>query len=215
MKNILCFGDSNTWGFIPGSFDLATLASQRYDANTRWTGILANLLGKEFKIIEEGLNGRTTVLNDPPRGDFVNGKTYLYPCLMSHKPLDMVVLMLGSNDLKNYFNIGAGVVALNVRQLVWMIRSIFNKSQTKILIIAPPVLTLEKSEFYGTFDQSSVDKSKQLAAEYAMACQYEDCHFLDAAKLIKCSKKDGVHFEENEHRILGEAVAQVIRKIVI
>ncbi len=102
MKNILCYGDSNTWGYIAGKFDMTTMYMERYPRTIRWTGRLQKLLGDDFYVIEEGLNGRTTNLEgiDPPDR---NGKTYLLPCLYTHSPLDLVVLMLGCNDLKNVY----------------------------------------------------------------------------------------------------------------
>ena len=95
MKRILCFGDSNTWGWNPAN-------KERFDENSRWTGILKNKLGENYDIIEEGLNGRTTVWDDPIEG-YKNGKKHLPSCLESHRPLDIVVLMLGTNDLKSRF----------------------------------------------------------------------------------------------------------------
>ena len=92
MKNILCYGDSNTWGYIPGG-------KGRYEYAVRWTGAAQRLLGDGYRIIEEGLNGRTTVFDSPFDGSVLNGKSHLMCCLMSHAPLDAVVIMLGTNDL--------------------------------------------------------------------------------------------------------------------
>ena len=106
MKTILCFGDSNTWGFDPD----ATASSPypiRHAHDVRWTGVLARELGQEFHVIEEGQNGRTTVHEDPIV-QHRNGRTYLPPCLESHKPIDLVVLMLGTNDLKAMFHLRGG-----------------------------------------------------------------------------------------------------------
>ena len=99
MKTILCYGDSNTYGYDPSN-------GFRYPKNVRWTGVLADLLGPEFTVIEEGCNGRTTVFDDPLEG-WKNGLDYLKPCLNSHKPIDLVILMLGSNDLKDIFHASA------------------------------------------------------------------------------------------------------------
>ena len=95
MKHILCYGDSNTHGYIPGG--------GRYDDDTRYTGILAKLLGSDYRIIEEGLNSRTSSFDDPFE-PYKNGMDCLVPCLDSHKPLDLTILMLGSNDMKIYFS---------------------------------------------------------------------------------------------------------------
>src|SRR5688572_13370016 len=108
MKTILCFGDSNTWGYVPGT-------GKRYPRSERWPGVLQETLGNEFLIIEEGLNARTTTMDDPIRGGAIkNGLTYLRPCLESHAPIDLVLLLLGTNDLKHRFGLSAYDVAANV-----------------------------------------------------------------------------------------------------
>ena len=109
MKSILCYGDSNTYGLMPDSPD-------RYPRDVRWTGILQKKLGEDYYVIEEGLSGRTTLWDDPIE-EHKNGKKYLLPCLDSHKPVDLVILMLGTNDLKTRFSltpfdIGASVEIL-------------------------------------------------------------------------------------------------------
>ena len=104
MKTILCYGDSNTWGYDPVSQD-------RYPPTQRWVSVLARELGPEYQVIAEGLNGRTTVWPDPVEGEHKNGKAYLLPCLESHHPLDLVVLMLGTNDLKHRFGLSAWDIA--------------------------------------------------------------------------------------------------------
>ena len=106
MKTILCYGDSNTWGYDPSS-------QQRFGPEERWTGVLQKELGMEYRIIEEGLNGRTTVWDDPIEG-FKNGMSYLIPCIESHKPFDLITIMLGTNDLKIRFSVSAYDIAESV-----------------------------------------------------------------------------------------------------
>ncbi|MCW5845462.1 MAG: hypothetical protein KIT77_29690, partial [Caldilinea sp.] len=103
MKRILCFGDSNTWGYDPVSQD-------RYARNARWPGVLRQQIGAGYEVIEEGLNGRTTVWNDPIEG-YKNGRDYLIPCLETHRPLDLVIILLGTNDLKKRFSLSAYDIA--------------------------------------------------------------------------------------------------------
>src|SRR6056297_2207238 len=110
MKRILCYGDSNTWGYVP-------LTGERYDETVRWTMLLQEKLGGDYKIIEEGLNGRTTVLDDPLEPGR-NGLTYLGPCVQSQSPLDLVVLMLGTNDLKRRFSLAPEEIAMGLEKLV-------------------------------------------------------------------------------------------------
>ncbi|MEM8844821.1 MAG: hypothetical protein AAGB35_07230, partial [Pseudomonadota bacterium] len=106
MKNILVYGDSQSWGFVPGAADLKAMHFQRYDFSTRWPGRLQQLMGEDCRIIEENLCGRTTIFDDPILPDR-NGLTYLPPCLLSHQPLDLVIIMLGSNDLKPHLGLKA------------------------------------------------------------------------------------------------------------
>ena len=108
MKRVLCYGDSNTWGFIPAT-------GERYPETVRWTGLLQTMLGANHQIVEEGLNGRTTVWEDPVR-DFMNSAAYLGPCLLSQFPLDLIVFMLGTNDLKQRFHLNAWSIAEGLRQ---------------------------------------------------------------------------------------------------
>ena len=108
MKTILCYGDSNTYGYNPSN-------GFRYPENVRWTGRLQSALGEGYKIIEEGCNGRTTIFDDPLEG-WKNGLGYLRPCLNSHKPVDIVIMMLGSNDLKETFH-ASRILQLKSRDL--------------------------------------------------------------------------------------------------
>ena len=110
LKEVLCYGDSNTWGYNP-------ITKERYEKDERWTGVLQNALGNDYHVIEEGLNGRTTVWDDPIEG-FKNGKTYLIPCLETHKPLDLVIIMLGTNDLKKRFSLSAYDIAQGAGVLI-------------------------------------------------------------------------------------------------
>lgn len=95
-KRVLCFGDSNTWGYIPAS-------GKRHPVGIRWTTLLQEKLGSDFEVIEEGLNSRTTDMNDPKHVG-KNGLAYLRPCLETHDPIDLIILMLGTNDMKERFN---------------------------------------------------------------------------------------------------------------
>ena len=110
MKTVMCYGDSNTWGYNPAT-------QQRYPRDERWTGVLQELLGADYRVIEEGLNGRTTVWDDPIEG-YKNGREYLIPCLESQKPLDLVIIMLGTNDLKLRFSLPAYDIAEGAGVLV-------------------------------------------------------------------------------------------------
>ncbi len=135
MKSILCYGDSNTYGYNPEN-------GLRYPEDVRWTGRLQMLLGPEYKVIEEGCNSRTTTRDDPVDA-WKNGLPYLRPCLNSHKPIDVVILMLGSNDLKKNFHLTAEEIAAGAGELVDVIREFTSEKQgfiPKIILISPPLI---------------------------------------------------------------------------
>jgi len=219
MKTVLCYGDSNTFGWNPLSFDpLDTplvFSQHRFDKNKRWTGIMASELGDGYDIIEEGLPGRTTVWSDPVEGEDKNGEKYLLPCLLSHAPIDLVVLMLGTNDLKMRFSATAFDIAMSIGVLIGIIKGSSTNREGKspeILVISPP--PLGKLSEFGEFLEGGTEKSKKLANYYQRVSKQLECEFLDAGKVIKSSPIDGVHFEEKEHAKLGRALADKVKTII-
>ena len=208
MYRILCYGDSNTWGFRPEH------PFTRFPHDIRWTGVLRKLLGENYEVIEEGLNGRTTVWDDP-FGDHKNGKTYLSPCLESHSELDLVIIMLGTNDLKARFSLPACDVAAGAGTLV----DVVLKSETSredsappVLLIAPPPLGA-LSDFAEMFEGGAA-KSQGLSRHYRLIAEERGCAFLDAAEVIVSSDVDGIHFDLDEHHKLGQAVAGLVREFM-
>ena len=205
MKVILCFGDSNTYGRDP-------VTKGRLDRETRWPGVLQKRLGGEYDVIEEGLNGRTTVWNDPVRGGSKrNGSVYLLPCLESHSPIDLLIIMLGANDLKARFSVTPYDIAESIGALIEIARgsrSGLDGKSPKILIMVPPPLG-KLTEWAETF-QGGVEKSRQLADYYQSVASAYDCLFLDTSTVIQTSKLDGLHFDPEDHHKLGAAVANII-----
>lgn len=206
MKNILCFGDSNTWGYVPGT-------GNRYPKQIRWTGLLQNFLGDSFFIIEEGLNGRTTVLDDPTR-IAKNGMTYLRPCLDSQAPIDLVVMMLGTNDCKHRFGLSAFDISEGVATLVSIILqsgSGINGKAPQILLISPPLIAAapSKAELFS----GAEEKSRQLAFYVQQVATNTASHFLDAAKHCSVSPIDGIHLDEAGHLALAQAIAGKINSL--
>jgi lysophospholipase L1-like esterase len=212
MKTILCYGDSNTHGAAPMP---DWEARRRYDIHTRWTGVMRDQLGADYWVIEEGLNGRTTVHDDPIEGIHKNGRTYLLPCLETHRPIDVVVLMLGTNDLKHRFSVTPFDVASGAEVLVDIIQRSMagpNNTAPHVLLMCPPPfapLTLFAQMFLG-----GEEKSRRLADEYRRIAQTYHCHFLNAGEVIVSSPVDGIHFDAHEHGKLGLAVAAEVRKIL-
>jgi lysophospholipase L1-like esterase len=207
MKTILCYGDSNTWGYDPAT-------GTRFGRDQRWAGVLRNKLGEGYLVIEEGLNGRTTVWDDPIEG-YKNGKEYLSPCLETHKPIDLVIVMLGTNDLKMRFSVSAYDIANGAGVLV----DIVQKSATgpgdkppKLLLMAPPPTT-KLTEFAEMFEGAG-PKSQRFATHYRRVAEEKGCAFLDTSEVVVSSDLDGIHLEAGEHVKLGKAVADLVKQIV-
>ncbi|SRR5579883_357975 len=214
MRTILCFGDSNLRGFIPGSFDETIGLSRRFSKNKRWTGLLQEKLGNQYHIIEEGMNGRTTNLDElTPGRPFRNGLTYLPFCLESHYPIDLVILQLGTNDVKNQYNRSPRDIAEGLRDLIKMIKTSKKGpafSAPKIFIIAPQPLK-EIPGLEPEYSGEAIFKSEALADLYRQLAHEENCEFLDAGQLFSSSEIDGVHLDENASQLLAEAVASKIK----
>ncbi len=207
MNRILCFGDSNTWGYNPATQD-------RFDRDVRWPGVLRNTLGPDYEIIEEGLNGRTTVWDDPIEG-YKNGHDYLIPCLETHRPLDLVVIMLGTNDLKKRFSLPAYDVASGAGVLVKVVQQSAagrNGAAPGVLLLAPPPV-VRLTEFAEMFEGAEV-RSLKFAEHYRRLATEMNCAFLDAGSVIVSSELDGIHFEAGEHAKLGRAVAAKVVELI-
>ena len=207
MKTVLCYGDSNTRGYMPTT-------GERFPSDVRWTGVLKQGLGDGYEVIEEGLDGRTTVWEDPIEG-YKNGKTYLIPCLETHRPIDLVVMMLGTNELKKRFSLSAFDIAEGVRVLV----EIVQKSEAspdggppKLLLMAPPPVA-RLTEFAEMFEGAEA-KSRKFSEHYRRIADEQGCEFFDTSQVIVSSDIDGIHFEASEHKKLGKAVADLVRAIL-
>lgn len=211
MTNILCYGDSNTWGHNPAD-------CTRFDKSTRWTGLLADMLGSGFNIIEEGLCGRTTVFDDCYSVGR-NGLSMFVPCMQSHQPLDIIIIMLGTNDLRQEFNIMPKEIARGVREIArHALCSMYNElyPPAKLLIISP--VHIQRSVMNGFFNEmygeESIKKSEQLAAALENTAKELNAYFLDAALYAKASDTDGIHMDAQAHKALSYAVCAKIKEIL-
>lgn len=207
VKRIVCYGDSNTWGADPAG-------NGRFDEETRWTGVMSGLLGAGYRVIEEGLNGRTTIIDDQIEL-YRNGLTYLRPCIDSHHPFDLITIMLGTNDLKFRHNRSAADIAQSVSLLATIAReSSFgpDESHPQVLIICPPPVA-KLTDYDGMF-AGSVEKSREMARYYELAAKWSKSEFLNAGDYIRSSDLDGIHFEASEHAKLGKAVAEKVRSML-
>jgi lysophospholipase L1-like esterase len=207
VKTVLCYGDSNTWGYEPAS-------GERYPEDVRWPGVLARELGSGFKVIEEGLNARTTVRDDPVE-EHKNGKDYLRPCLESHRPLDLVIVALGVNDLKARFFASASDAADGAGVLVSIAQRSGagpDGSPPAVLLVAPPQVgkLTDLAEMFA----GAEEKSKEVARQYRRVAEKHGCELLDAGELVRSSDRDGIHLEVDEHRKMGEAVAARVKEML-
>lgn len=207
MKSVVCFGDSNTYGHDPATME-------RHPDTVRWPCLLQGLLGDEFKIIEEGLNGRTTVFDDP-NDDWKNGVDYIKGILCTHRPVDYLVIMLGTNDMKNVYNASLEEIAEGLKEIIKRSESVMELKQgyvPKILIVSPPEIIPEilTGPFNDSFDESSIEKSKHIALHYKKVADRFGCDFIDSKLYIKPSVVDGLHLDAEGHKGLAEIVAKAI-----
>lgn len=210
QKRILCYGDSNTWGAVPGD-------GTRYLDEERWTGVLQVQLGDGFKVIEEGYNGRTTVHDDPVEGR-LSGVTYFAPCIDTQSPLDLVIIMLGTNDLKERFGVNARTIAYGLRRYLDAIKtSPMYGGQPKVLVVSPILIDPSYKNhtlFHDMFGEEAVERSEKFAEAFADFAREAGVYYLDAAKYGKASPKDGIHMDVESHEKLGKALAEKVKEIL-
>lgn len=219
--NILCYGDSNTWGVIP-RWKESSVPSERYDEQTRWPRVMASDLGEEFHVAEEGLGGRTTIYASEAE-PWKCGAYCLTPCLFTHRPLDLVILMLGTNDLKKEFQPEPERLGEGIERLIDQIRRHPNcgrgQRPPKILILAPTCIMPSSPEgrvlVYPKFNG---EKGRALSLAfpkvYQEVARRKGTFFLDASKYARPDEGDGVHFTRDSHILLGHGVADYIRKYI-
>ncbi|MBN2555103.1 MAG: SGNH/GDSL hydrolase family protein [Anaerolineales bacterium] len=209
MKNVLCFGDSNTWGWNP-------VDEKRYERRARWTGIFQELLGSDYYIIEEGMNSRTTIYPDAVE-DFRSGKYFLPGLLFSHKPLDLVILMLGTNDLKHRFPLSAYDIAYGAGTLVEIIQKSGagrEGAAPQVLLIAPPPIgPLTKMKDREGF-KGGEEVSREFPEYYRHFADKFGVAFLDAGEIVVSSEIDGVHWAQSEHLKFAQVLAARTRDLL-
>jgi lysophospholipase L1-like esterase len=212
-KTVLCFGDSNTWGWIPGK------VCERFDETVRWPAVMAKALGDEYYVIEMGQNGRTTVWDDPVEQE-KNGFQHIIPILECCYPVDLVIIMLGTNDCKERFGVngyniavGAGNVARKVKQTAWG----RNGASPEVLLVCPAPIgdAYETEPVMGpVFGKGAAEKSREVANYLEGIAKQNGCHYMDAGKIVTGSPKDGVHLEAEEHAKLARAIFDRVKEII-
>ncbi|MBR6126804.1 hypothetical protein IKQ21_03880, partial [bacterium] len=200
MKKILCYGDSNTFGYKPDD-------GERYGKNSRWTGILQSKLGENFEIIEEGMCDRTGFV-DNPKGFIFSAQKHFPELISNIDKVDIIILALGTNDLQLFYDI-------NDKQIEDGLKILINlaKEKSDEIILIPPVILDEnilKGSFNFQFDEKSIEKSKKVGEIYKKLAKTMDCKIFDFNEFVKPSKIDGLHYDENSHKLIAENLALYI-----
>lgn len=207
MKQVLCFGDSNTFGLIPG-------VDGRYGWGVRWTSIVDEWIEtKGYRVIEEGLCGRTTVFDDPLR-DGRKGAELLPVLLETHKPVELVILMLGTNDCKTVYDASAEVIGKGIERLLGQIKG--NNPKTRILLLSPIALGdgVWEEGFDTEFNELSVERSKKLPKVYEKIARENNIDFLAASDYAEPSETDREHLNEEGHRRLAEGIIKKLETML-
>lgn len=214
-KHIVCFGDSNTFGYCADPSDTRSGWPGRFGEDERWPRLMQALLGEEYLVIEEGLSGRTTVFSDPLR-EGRDGLSYITPCLKSHEPVDLLIVMLGTNDSKERYNVGAYCISMGMERLV-------KKAETtdcwasapKVLVVAPPPIDprMTDTEVVAAMGREAPAKTAALAGYYRAAAKANGWFFLDAAG-CEMNATDHMHLTRKAHAALAERMAAEVRKIL-
>lgn len=213
-KHIVCLGDSNTHGYCADPSDCAD-GGARFNEDERWPCLLGRALGEEYLVLEEGLSGRTTVFTDPLHPG-MPALDYLYPCLMSHEPVSLLVIMLGTNDTKERFGASAGCIALGMERLARAAMAVDCwAGKANILIVSPPVIgeEMERSGVGGTMGRGCAEKSRGLAALYAGCAQRLGCHYFDAASM-EFNQVDFMHLTRRGHAQMAQALSELLPKLL-
>ena len=200
MKKILCYGDSNTYGFAPA-------VGMRFDENTRWTGILAKLLEEKFEIIEEGANNRTGCV-DNPAGFLFSAQRHFPKIISKQKDIDILILAIGSNDLQAQYDITFKTFERGIENLIQIAQK-----YVKNIILVPSVI-LDNSVLEGffnvQFDETSVSKSKKIGKVYRKLADIYGCRLFDINEFATPSKDDGLHYDANSHKLIAKNLADFI-----
>lgn len=204
MKRIFCFGDSNVFGYIPQN-------GGRYDKNTRWTGVLQTISDDKFEIIEAGCNNRTAFSRNPDGIMYTGGD--ILPQLLS-EDLDCVILAVGINDLQPFYNTSFADIRSGIEKLIEIVRS---KCPRAVIILASPsVLTddILRGNFSCLFDETSIEKSFQMANIYSSAARLKECEFINFEDIARVSYLDGLHYDAIAHKKIAEAVFEKLKEVL-
>ncbi len=200
MKKVLCYGDSNTFGFNPKD-------NSRYDENIRWTSVLQNILGTEYEVVNEGMCNRTGFVNNPD-GFIFSGAKHFREFMSKSENIDILILWLGTNDLMFQYNIKFETVESGLKNLIELAQT-----KAKRIIIIPSVILDEnilKGHFSDRFDKTSIKKSKEIIMVYKKLAKTYHCEYFDVNEFVKPSDFDGLHYNETSHKIIADKLSTII-----
>ncbi len=204
MKKIICYGDSNTFGFNPKD-------ASRFDENTRWTSVLQKILGEEYEIINEGMCDRTGFA-DNPNGFLFCASKHFPKFIKMPEAIDYLILWIGTNDLMSQYDISFETIEKGLENLITLAQS-----KTGEIIIIPPVILSDnilKGYFADRFDKTSIDKSTKVGEIYKKLSNIHNCKFFDVNVFVKPSEIDGLHYDEISHKIIAEKLAQLFLNVI-
>jgi lysophospholipase L1-like esterase len=210
-RRIVCFGDSNTWGY-----DAKTM--ERFPEGVRWASLLGEFLGDEFQVVEEGLSGRTSVIDDP-LFEGLNAYNYIHPCLMSHAPLELVIIMLGTNDTKERFHMTAYNIAQGIARLSLKASNTpagIKGGFPKVLVIAPPPIGKKyiETDVGISMGKACDSKSEEMPVYLRELVELQGTEFLDASDTVSMNTIDYMHLDKEGHRLLAKLVFNKIKNIL-
>jgi len=211
-KHIVCFGDSNTHGYCADPMDTADHGA-RFNEDERWTCLLQKALGDEYLVLEEGLSGRTTVFDDPLH-ECMSGLDVICSTLMTHEPVDLLIIMLGTNDTKDRFNASPECIGIGLERLATKAESVpcWADGKPNILVIAPPHIGKELND--GAMGVHCHERSTGVATQYEEKCRLHGWSFMDAEGVAEFNKVDFMHYSAKGHRQLAEALAGMIPGLI-
>jgi len=211
MKTVLCYGDSLTWGYNPETRD-------RHALEDRWSSALAASLGDGVHVVADGLNGRTTAFDDHTADCDRNGARTLPTVLHTHAPLDLVIIMLGSNDMKPVMAGSAHATSKGMRRLLELVRlhawPVTDQEPPQILVVSPPPLVETADPDFAAMFEGGVEQSAMLASFYADLADETGAGFFDAGSVAQCSPIDGVHLDAKNTRAIGRGLTPVARLLL-
>lgn len=215
-KHIVCLGDSNTHGYCADPNDCAD-GGIRFNESERWTRVLQEKLGEDYLVVEEGLSGRTTCFEDPIH-EGMSALNYITPCLKSHEFVDLLIIMLGTNDTKDRFYASAACIGIGMARLVKKAQATecWGGKQPNILVIAPPPIGagMLSSPVADTMGTGCVEKSEELARYYKEQCDLMGVHFLDAGALgCQFNQIDYMHLTRQGHATLAARLAELVPEL--